>query len=215
MRIARVERVGFTLVELLVVIGIMAVLLALITPGVFRALEAAHRTTCTNHLRTLGQAVFSYAYDNDSRLPGPCWMQIPVTVPDQAVSPNSHAPLNRHLFNYLTVQSIPDGNDVFVPVATCPSTLRRWPETVSPFRIAPDSPFGRRGSDGNFSATLRLETAQRHFGKSLQDIFAVYDWDQGDYGPIHGGGRNYLFLDGHVETIKGTHAVVTDRSQLQ
>ena len=62
-------RRGFTLVELLVVIGIIAVLIALLFPVFSRAREQAHRTKCLSNLRSLGQAMFIYANNHKDRLP--------------------------------------------------------------------------------------------------------------------------------------------------
>ena len=60
---------AFTLVELLVVIGIIAVLAALLFPVFSRAREQARRTKCLSNLRTLGQAAFVYANNHKDRLP--------------------------------------------------------------------------------------------------------------------------------------------------
>ena len=51
---------GFTLVELLVVIAIIAILIALLLPAVNAARESARSATCKNNLRQLGLAVLNY-----------------------------------------------------------------------------------------------------------------------------------------------------------
>lgn len=51
---------GFTLVELLVVMSIIAVLIAMLLPAVNVAREAGRRTTCGNNIRNLGLALNNY-----------------------------------------------------------------------------------------------------------------------------------------------------------
>jgi prepilin-type N-terminal cleavage/methylation domain-containing protein len=60
---------GFTLVELLVVIGIIAVLIAILLPVLQRAKEAANRTNCSSNLRQWGIALTAYAGDNKGNFP--------------------------------------------------------------------------------------------------------------------------------------------------
>ena len=60
---------GFTLVELLVVIGIIAILIAILLPILARVNESSQNLKCTTKLRSLGQVLVIYAGDHDGYLP--------------------------------------------------------------------------------------------------------------------------------------------------
>jgi prepilin-type N-terminal cleavage/methylation domain-containing protein/prepilin-type processing-associated H-X9-DG protein len=65
----RYHKRGFTLVELLVVIAVLAVLVALLLPALQRARNQARAVACMSNLRQIGMALVTYASDNRMAIP--------------------------------------------------------------------------------------------------------------------------------------------------
>ena len=64
------HRIGFSLVELLVVVAILALLFGLVLPAVQSSRESARRATCGNHLRQIGTGLHAYHAAKKSFPPG-------------------------------------------------------------------------------------------------------------------------------------------------
>src|SRR5258708_3411338 len=62
-------KAAFSLIELLVVIGIMAVLMAILLPALEKAREQANKTRCATHLQQLGQSLSLYSNENHGDYP--------------------------------------------------------------------------------------------------------------------------------------------------
>jgi len=62
---------GFSMMELMAGVGIVAVLAATVIPAASRLRPLAENTRCVSNLRQIGQGILAYAQDHDGMLPGP------------------------------------------------------------------------------------------------------------------------------------------------
>jgi prepilin-type N-terminal cleavage/methylation domain-containing protein/prepilin-type processing-associated H-X9-DG protein len=94
---------GFTLVELLVVIGIIALLISILLPVLGKAREAANQAVCLSNQRQLGYAAMLFANDHRGYLP---------TCSDDQWA--KQADQNRRKFAYRDEPTAPDGTGMVV-----------------------------------------------------------------------------------------------------
>lgn len=85
----RTGRCGFTLVELLVVIGIIAVLVGILLPTLGRARENAKKVQCASNLRQVALAAMMYANDNKGWMPVCYRLNGAKYLPSGNVGPNA------------------------------------------------------------------------------------------------------------------------------
>jgi prepilin-type N-terminal cleavage/methylation domain-containing protein len=77
----RRRRPAFTLVELVVVIGIVALLLSILLPTLTKAREAGYRVVCVNNCRSLCTASIAFATDHKGLLPNCNWAPLEARDP--------------------------------------------------------------------------------------------------------------------------------------
>ena len=65
---------GFTLVELLVVVTLIALLISILLPSLSAVRNRAKRTSCASNLRQIGLGIQSYLHDNNGHLPFASYM---------------------------------------------------------------------------------------------------------------------------------------------
>ncbi len=68
----RLRRVhGFTLIELMVVIGVIAIMAAILLPALNKAKEQGKATACRNNMKQISMGFLTFAEDNEEFLPWP------------------------------------------------------------------------------------------------------------------------------------------------
>lgn len=139
--------VGFTLVELLVVISIIALLIAILLPSLKKAREQSNIVKCLAHMRAMQMGITYYSDDHSQTLPGP--LHPPIyrhmnrrdgTSQFDAFPEETHLPwfLLARIGPYLSKN---DKNLEFIDeVSTCPTMERLWPDSnYLKNKIAPES----------------------------------------------------------------------------
>lgn len=79
---------GFTLVELLVVIGIIALLISILLPALSKAQESARTVKCASNLRSIGQGFAGYVAENKQTFP-PAYLYVGHQIVNGVQSPTA------------------------------------------------------------------------------------------------------------------------------
>src|SRR5262249_43580793 len=103
-------RQGFTLVELLVVMAVIGLLLAILSPAVMQARAAARRTQCQSQMRQIGMAMTNYVDIQGSRGVFPFCPILPSLAPDR---PPLQTALGPFIEQNEIVFACPDDRDYF------------------------------------------------------------------------------------------------------
>lgn len=198
---------GFTLVELLVVIGIIAILMAMMMPSIARAKAKANQISCLNNMRQLTLSAGLYASDHEDefparRIPTNAWphklkpyyvnWQIIACPSDRfgiaGLLANDANPKRSYLINgfndYFKVNLSPGDYKAFqqwrLPHGMKVAAIPRPSETIL---------FGEKRSG---SPHVHMDTDQGQRGNDFEEIEHKR----------HGQGSNFSFIDGSVRLIK-------------
>jgi prepilin-type N-terminal cleavage/methylation domain-containing protein/prepilin-type processing-associated H-X9-DG protein len=198
---------GFSLLELLVVITIIAVLASLILPALDRAKRKARWTQCLNNLRQWGLTYRQYADDNQDYLPRRGQGVKPLEQIDRpedwfnALPPYLKLPPYQQLFtNNQRFQA--GAPSVFVcPIATDPGSNHFLPYAMN-MNLCP---WGNSGASDatKFGAVIR--PAQVVAMADAPGPYSATYPSKNPYAPVprHDQRVNFLFLGGNVQSFPG------------
>jgi len=169
------SRRGFTLLEMLVVMGIIGVLAALLFPMLLRAKIQGRDTYCLNNLYQLGLAVEQYAQDYHSYLP--------VAEDNPSIPPTPPLPRICDLLN-----SYVGGNS---NVFKCPNDLDNW--------------FGKVGSSYEWNALVdgrMIDSPSGRIPFTPAQVWLMADYENVHAGTsTNEATKNVLWADGHASPL--------------
>lgn len=201
MRAQRV-RTGFTLVELIVVISVVALLIAILLPSMKNARESARAAVCLSNMRQVGMSMLMYGDSNGGAVL--FHENNPLTGEDAV---HWLALLRPYIKTADIVRCHSDRSQSWEDDPFSPTIGVRTTSFVSNNRMTPDAaPPIRRWSEVKaparkiFLAELKDNIIGDHFHPLSWSVFLSVPEDEIAM-TRHNGRSNYWFVDGHVDKL--------------
>lgn len=215
MSLANKRAAGFTLVELLTVIGIIAVLVAILFPVLSTARAKARQARCMSNMQQIGQAIEVYVQDNHGFLP--TWSITNCKVPPSGWDAPSDP---EHYVDGVTtwdisIMSYLRNEDLLVcPDNPNPNARGSRSYSIAQYTQHPRNIGGTIYALGGFrdeipapqATVLVFEKGNNEpgaWGDCLgQNVYQSHDDPLQPDQMWHHGGKNFLFCDYHVKWFK-------------
>jgi prepilin-type processing-associated H-X9-DG protein len=216
-RRAFVDSIGFTLVELLVVIAIIVALIALLLPALTKARKAATNVQCQSNLRQIGQVIRIYAQENHDFAPDLGWPEViasylnvtgtvfPLACPDKDFNTTSSTNFaNNYTFN----SGLDDGNSNkagwWVIKLTNSANQTNSAQLIMMFDAKLFNEIN--GGTSNWASTYATGYGSAAYGPPGSIYLPDYrhsklNGDSGNAQWYNSGFCNILWMDGHVAPI--------------
>lgn len=198
-----IRRVGFTLVELLVVITIIGILIALLLPAVQAAREAARKMQCSNNLKQLALGALQHEAVH-GWLPAAGWSIVWIGDPDKGFDSGQPGGWVYNILPYVELNALHDigmGNQsskaalwtsavgVPVTVMSCPSRRASFARPLPAYWQQNEYPW----QNINYSSTMLLAKGDYAINGGPTAVQSPYDdCPDGIVGKILANGPNYL-----------------------
>lgn len=202
----RLRSAGFSMVEVLVVIALLAILAGLVLPAFTRPKGRAKRVVCLNNLRQWGLATKLYIADNNDSLPPEGWPNPPKT-PSKSTHTNAWyvlLPAELHLPSYYEMSWRTNPAAEPEPcIWICPANPRRSNGNNLFHYCLNGYADGTGDKDRPLTLAAIAAPARLVWFFDTKNLPAVGYWNF-VHTNLHSSGANFLFLDGHARTFRNT-----------
>lgn len=186
---------NFTLLELLISLGIITVLASLLMPSVLRARDKANRSHCISNLKQIGNALHLYANDYEDHIPPimDSYLSLSIPIITMQMGPRAQPVA---LGKLCTEYNLP------AELFGCPANHLRKPKAIQ-----------KAWNDGGTVQTAyiyretdyglnKVSSSSKNSGKAILMDFACIPHSGDILKPHNFESVNILYLDGHVRNRK-------------